>query len=133
MDYSYVIGHNGRSKLLYSHGEKNLYSLKSGMKMQYECYHNTSKQNITRCPVYCKVEGNTVRRNNEQHFHPDHHVKYNDLVSLNAMRSTCKLLKEHCPSAAHRIPLYDIFLHEISKQVFLNIFSQTVFYVYDCI
>lgn len=116
-NYSYVVGFKGKSELLYSHDENNLYALKSNneLRMQYECYHNSNKENSPRCPVYCTVERNMVRRNNERHCHRDHNVIYKDLLSLNAMRNTCTLLNEHCPSSAHRIPLYDIFLQEISK------------------
>lgn len=118
-NYSYVVGFKGTSKLLYSHDEKNLYTLKSGTNniasLQYECYHNVKKENYPRCQVYCTVLPNMVRRNNERHCHPDHMVKYNDLMSLISMRNTCTLLKEHCPSSAHRISLYDIFLDVIAK------------------
>lgn len=119
INYSYVTGFKGKTKLLYSHDERNLYALKSSSNginpLQYECYHNSNKENHPRCPVYCTVVGNIVRRNTERHCHPDHMVKYNDLISLNGMRNTCILLKEHCPSSGHRISLYDIFLQEIAK------------------
>lgn len=117
-NYSYVVGFKGKSTLLYLHDDKNLFVRKSnaGNNIQYECYHNvTNNENYRRCSVYCTVKEDVVKRNFERHCHTDHSIKYKDLVSLNAMRQTCTFLKEHCPSSAHRIPLYDIFLNEISK------------------
>lgn len=115
--YSYIVGFKGKSSLLYLHNERNLFvqkSVRNNIK-QYECYENKIKGGSRRCPVYCSVNGDVVTRNTERHRHTDHSIKFNDLQSLNAMRKTCVFLKEHCPSSAYRIPLYDIFLQEISK------------------
>lgn len=115
--YSYIVGFKGKSSLLYLHDERNLFLQKSEKNdvKQYECYQNKIKEGGRRCLVYCSVERDVVTRNNERHCHADHSIKYKDLLSLNTMRKTCTFLKEHCPSSVYRIPLYDIFLQEISK------------------
>lgn len=118
--YSFIKGFNGKGSLLYLHDEKNLFvrKVKRDAYEYYECYHNLQKYEygFEHCPVSCSIQQGELRRNEAEHSHQGNHkVYFRDLQSLNAMKETCYWLRDHCPSSAHKIPSYDIFMLEISK------------------
>lgn len=122
MSYSFIAGFSGRSSLLYLHDERHLFVKKVTRDQYefYECYHNMQKNQLgfVHCSASCSILRGEIRRNGTAHSHPmDHKVDFRDLQSLNAMKETCNWLREHCPSSAHKIPSYDIFMLEIAKWV----------------
>lgn len=118
--HSFEQGFSGKGLLLYLHDEKNLFVKQSARNSTefFQCYHILQKNqpDYKPCPVYCTVAGGECHRNAAIHSHSTNHkVEYRDMLSLNAMKETCRWLKDHCPSSANKIPLQDIFLLEISK------------------
>lgn len=119
-NHTFIQGFRGKGLLLYVEAEKNLFVEKSkrNQTKYYECYHVMEKDqpNYVPCHVRYAVEGEECRRvNDEVHSHENHKVEYRDMQSLNAMKETCRWLREHCPSSAYKIPVYEIFMLEISK------------------
>lgn len=117
--HSIVRGFKG-GDLLYLHNENILFLKHStrGLNVYFKCYHvlQRDQPNYIHCPVMCTLIDGVCHRNNAEHSHStNHRVEYNDLQSLNAMKETCRWLREHCPSSANKIPLHDIFMLEISK------------------
>lgn len=118
--HSFLTGFSGKGLLLYLHDEKNLFIKKSerNQSQYYECYHVLQKAqpDYKACPVYCVIKDGECNRNGAIHSHPTNHkVEYRDMVSLNAMKETCRWLRTYIPSSAHKVSLYDIFMLEISK------------------
>lgn len=127
-NHTFIQGFSGKGLLLYLENEKNLFIEKSKQNRctYYECYHvlQKSQPDYKPCPVRCVVEDGECRRNGRVHSHEmNHKIQYRDMQSLNAMKETCRWLREHCPSSAYKIPLYDIFMLEISKWVFPLLFE----------
>lgn len=116
--HSFIRGFKGKGMLLYLHDEKTLF-VKKVMRDEYEyyeCYHNMQKNSLMSCSASCSIIRGELRRNDREHCHEENHkIKYKDLLSLNAMRETCYWLREHFPPSAHKIPLYDIYMLEMSK------------------
>lgn len=125
--HSFIKGSSGKGLLLYLHDEKNLFIKKFDRNHShyYECYHVLQRNQLDYkpCPVNCVVKEGECRRNESTHSHPTNHkILYRDMQSVNAMKETCHWLRTHCPSSAHKIPLYDIFMLEISKWVYITVF-----------
>lgn len=118
-DYSFIQGFGGKGMLLYLRHEKTLFVKKVTRDdyAYYECYHNMQKyKGFKSCSASCSIIRGEFRRNQEEHCHQENHkIKYKDLLSINAMKETCYWLREHCPPSAHKIPLYDIYMLEMSK------------------
>lgn len=119
-NHSFIKGFSGKGFPLYLHDEKHLFVKKSEQngRQYYQCYHVLRKEqsDFKPCPVYCVVKDGECHKNDAVHSHQeDHKIQYRDMQSLNAMKETCRWLRIHCPSSAHKISLYDIFMLEISK------------------
>lgn len=123
MDYVVIKGfHSGM--LLYVPSEKHLYVRKSSRNgtVYLTCYDTIiSKNDINNevfCSARCHLQQNTCVRTEAPHTnHENHEMIYKDLVSLNAMKDTCRLLAEWFPISAKNIPIKEIFLMEMAKYV----------------
>lgn len=120
MDYVFIQGFQS-STLLYVPSEKHLYVRKSSGKgsVYLVCYDTiVSKNEIhkTTCSARCQLKQKTCVRTAAPHTHHDNdEIIYNDLVSLNAMKSSYRLLAKNFPLSAKKIPIKEIFLMEMAK------------------
>lgn len=132
----------GGGTLYYMVKEKRLYLRKDGKngKTYLACYdtvlskpNNNKKEknssnkrkrdkNYAQCPARCHVDEKSGEcwRTEASHScrhgpHGAHDLIYRDLVSLNAMKDTCRFIAEHFPNSAHKMPIREIFLLEMSK------------------
>lgn len=126
MDYVFIQGFQSGT-LLYVPSEKHLYLRKSSRNgiAYFVCYDTVitkKEKSKATCFARCHIKEKTCTRNAAPHTHHDHEIIYNDLVSLNAMKNSCRLLAEKFPLSAKKIPIKEIFLMEMSKWV--------IFFVY---
>lgn len=121
MDYVLIQGFQSGT-LFYVPSEKHLYVRKSSRNdnVYLACYDTiiskNEKNNNVSCSARCHVKQNICVRTDTPHsVHDDHEIIYNDLISLNAMKNSCRLLAENFPISAKKIPIKEIFLMEMSK------------------
>lgn len=126
MDYVLIQGFQSGA-LYYVPSEKHLYVRKSSRNgnVYLACYNTiiskNEKNNNESCSARCHVKLNTCVRTGTPHTkHVDHEIIYNDLVSLNAMKNTCRLLAENFPISAKKISIKEIYLMEMSRWVKLH-------------
>lgn len=133
MEYLLIEGHRKGSKLLYTPTDGHLYVKKNirNEKTFYICYQTIlcegkkkkEEYNVitdkTKCTARVLTDKkNKCWRNDIKHTeHNDHRAIFDDLQSLNSMKSECKRLKETytTSSASRKITALDIYNEFMSK------------------
>lgn len=124
LKHELLTGKRTDSTLLYIPSEKNLYVKNSSMKgvHRYVCYQKILRkpdQNINATPAcYARItmKGGKCFRTNEPHAsHDDHQHIYEDLLTSNKIKSTCKQLREILGESARAVETRTIFNRELAK------------------
>lgn len=124
MEYSYVVGFaDKKHDLLNLHEEKHLFyqTHEKNGKVYFACYHKIVPEEYgqqSSCPARCNIDttSRVCQRNGSPHTdHANHEVIFRDLKSLNSMKDACRYLQQNFPFSAHRIPIKEIFIHEMAK------------------
>lgn len=124
LKYEFLTGKRTDSTLLYIPSEKNLYVKNSTMKgvQRYVCYQKILRKNSKNkdsTPLcYARItmkEGNCYRTNAPHARHDDHQHIYEDMLTSNRIKSTCKQLREILGESARAIDTRKIFNQELAK------------------
>lgn len=125
MEYHVVQGHRLGSQLIYIPKEKFLYLKKNERsgKRTFICYQSVLSvrqrdgEDHTKCTA-CVIIGKNDEcwRNRIHHsVHQNHRRIFDDLRSLNNMKSTCQFLRDNLTISAEKISAKEIYSTEMAK------------------
>lgn len=122
--YELLSGKRTTSTLLYIPSEKNLYVKNSSMEgvQRYVCYQKVLRKNpqlkdlTPICYARLSIKNGECYRNTTPHAcHDDHRYIYEDMVTANQIKNTCKQLHEILGESARAIDTRKIFNKELAK------------------
>lgn len=127
-------GFNGKN-VYYDPKRKYLYSRNNGYKgtSYLKCFEDVKgakkrkKKNWKPCGGRRRLNANGKSWSTHGHAkHKNHETVYRDIISLNAMKESCRFLGENYSGQTHKISPKIIYLTEIAKYVELKSFSAEV-------